>query len=314
VSDGPSLAACASNNLPAVSPLKRGAAALLRSTGVTFLSRAVQRAALTPFIRVLYYHDVPEAMGRAFADQLSALKQAFVPASKADLERLLTAGHWPHERPGIIVTFDDGLRSHSEVVAPILEQLGYEGWFFIPIDLVTSAAEEHPVLASRHGVLHGCDTARDPRIFMTEQQLVELSRRHNVGCHTASHVRLSDDLSDAQLELQIVNAKQRLEAVLGRGVNSFSWVGGEEWAYSPAAASCIARHFEYAFTTNTRVTRPGTSRLLIDRTHVEASFPPALVSLQVSGLMDLYYRPKRKRIAARFALPSARICANVVSD
>jgi peptidoglycan/xylan/chitin deacetylase (PgdA/CDA1 family) len=284
-----------------VNLLKRGAAAVLRGTGMTALSRALHRSALAPFIRVLYYHDVPAAMGRAFADQLAALKQAFVPASRADLERLLTEGHWPHERPGIIVTFDDGLRSHSEVVAPILDQLGYEGWFFVPVDLITSAAEEHPVLASRHGVLHGCDTARDPRVFMTVEQLVALSQRHNIGCHTASHVRLSDDLSEAQLQLQIVSAKQRLEAVLGRAVDSFSWVGGEEWAYSPAAARCIARHFEYAFTTNTRVTRPGTSRLMIDRTHVEASFPSALVSLQVSGLMDLYYRSKRRRIASRFA-------------
>jgi peptidoglycan/xylan/chitin deacetylase (PgdA/CDA1 family) len=284
----------------AVNPLKRGAAAVLRSTGMTTLSRAWQRSALTPFIRVLYYHDVPAAMSRAFADQLLALKQAFVPASRADLERLLTEGHWPHQRPGIIVTFDDGLRSHSEVVAPILDRLGYEGWFFVPIDLLASPAQEHPVLASRHGVLHGCDTARDSRVFMTLEQLVALGQRHNIGCHTASHVRLSDDLSEAQLQLQIVNAKQRLEAVVGRPVDSFSWVGGEEWAYSPAAARCIADHFEYAFTTNTRVTRPGTSRLMIDRTHVEASFPPALVSLQVSGLMDLYYRSKRRRIASRF--------------
>jgi peptidoglycan/xylan/chitin deacetylase (PgdA/CDA1 family) len=149
-----------------------------------------------------------------------------VPASRADLECLLTEGQWPHERPGIIVTFDDGLRSHSEVVAPILDQLGYEGWFFVPVDLIISAADEHPVLASQHGVLHGCDTARDPRVFMTVDQLVALSRRHNVGCHTASHVRLSDDLSEAQLQLQIVSAKQGLEAVLGRPVDSFSWVGG----------------------------------------------------------------------------------------
>jgi peptidoglycan/xylan/chitin deacetylase (PgdA/CDA1 family) len=288
-----------------VNPLKRAAASVLRSTGMTALSRALHRSALRPFIRVLYYHDVPVEMRQAFSDQLIALKEAFVPASRADLERLLSEGHWPHQRPGIIVTFDDGLRSHSEVVAPILEQLGYEGWFFVPVDLVTSPAQEHPALASRHGVLHGCDTARDPRVFMTVEQLVALSQRHNIGCHTASHVRLSDDLTEGQLQLQIVSAKQRLEAVLGRAVDSFSWVGGEEWAYSPAAARCIARHFEYAFSTNTRVARPGTSRLMIDRTHVEAFFPQALVSLQVSGLMDLYYRSKRKRIASRFAPPSA---------
>jgi peptidoglycan/xylan/chitin deacetylase (PgdA/CDA1 family) len=284
-----------------VNPLKRGVAAVLRGAGVTALSRMLHRSALTPFIRVLYYHDVPPAMCEAFANQLAAFQQAFVPASRADLEGLLQNGHWPHERPGILLTFDDGLRSHSEVVAPLLEQFGYEGWFFVPIDLITSSTDQHPLLASRHGVLHGCDTARDPRVFMTEKQLVELSRRHNIGCHTASHVRLSDDLTEGQLQLQIVSAKQRLETVLGRNVDSFSWVGGEEWAYSQAAARCIERHFQYAFTTNTRVTTPRTPRLMIDRTHIEASFPPALVSLQVSGIMDLYYGPKRKRLESRFA-------------
>jgi len=281
-----------------VSPIKRGAAALMSRIGVTSLSSAMQRATHSPFIRVLYYHDVPPAMGAAFERQLQAFKQDYVPASRADLDGLLNHGTWPHDRPGIVVTFDDGLRSHAEVVAPILDKLGYQGWFFVPVRLITLAPAEQPEAAVRHSVLHECDTTRDPRVFMTERQLVALSERHIVGCHTGTHVRLSMKLSESQLHDELVTAQQSLQSILGRKVDAFSWVGGEEWAYSDAAARIVADLFEYAFTTNTSIARHGTSRLNIDRTHVETWFPATLVRFQLSGMMDLYYHQKRQRLSS----------------
>jgi peptidoglycan/xylan/chitin deacetylase (PgdA/CDA1 family) len=282
-----------------VNPLKRATAAVMDRIGVTSLSFAVQRWTLSPFIRVVYYHDVPPALADRFERQLEFLKRSFVPASKADLDRLLTQGVWSHDRPGIIVTFDDGLRSHYEVVAPILDRLGFQGWFFVPVDLVTMPSAEQPAATVRHGVFHDCDTTRDPRVFMSETQVMALSKRHVVGCHTASHVRLSRELSDSQLHIELDNAKRRLEAIVDRNVDAFSWVGGEEWAYSENAARIVANLFKYAFTTNTCVARRGASRLNIDRAHVEASFEPSLVRLHLSGMMDLYYRPKRKRLESR---------------
>lgn len=284
-----------------ISPIKRNTAAWMNRIGVTSLSSAVQRATLSPFIRVLYYHDVPPAMGAAFERQLRSFEQDYRPASKADLDRLLNHGTWPHDRPGIILTFDDGLRSHAEVVAPILDRLGYQGWFFVPARLVTLEPAAQPEAAVRHSVLHECDTTRDPRVFMTEQQLVALSERHIVGCHTSTHVRLSLELSESKLHDELATARQCLEAMVGRPVDAFSWVGGEEWAYSDNAARLVANLFKYAFTTNTSIARHGTSRLNIDRTHVETWFPAALVRFQLSGMMDLYYRGKRRRLRNRLA-------------
>lgn len=283
-----------------VNPVKRGAASLMHRTGLTALSFGLQRLTLSPFIRVVYYHDVPAAMAARFESQLRTFKRYYAPASRADLDGLLDHGTWSHDRPGIILTFDDGLRTHAEVVAPMLDRLGFQGWFFVPANLVTLEPSEQPAAAERHGVLHECDTAADPRVFMSEQQLVALGSRHIVGCHTGTHVRLSAQLPERQLHDELVSAKDRLESILGRRVDSFSWVGGEEWAYSAAAARLVATLFEYAFTTNTSVTRPGASRLKIDRTHVEASFSASLVRLHMSGMMDLYYHPKRRRLDPLF--------------
>jgi peptidoglycan/xylan/chitin deacetylase (PgdA/CDA1 family) len=236
-------------------------------------------------------------MADRFEKQLLLFKDLFVPASKADLETLLSRGVWPHQRPGIILTFDDGLRTHAEVIAPLLDKHEFQGWFFVPVDLLSIPPSEQPAAAERHSVLHDCDTARDPRVFMTAGQVAALADRHIVGCHTATHVRLSKQLGEAELAVELERAKQRLETLLGgRRVDSFSWVGGEEWAYSEAAATIIARLFDYAFTTNTCVTRAGNPQLNIARTHVEAYFSASLVRLQVSGMMDMYYRSKRKRL------------------
>jgi len=284
-----------------VNPVKRRAAALMHRFGVTLLSSGLQRLMLSPFIRVVYYHDVPVTMANEFERQLVSFKQHYVPAAKADLDGLLNHGAWPHDRPGIIVTFDDGLRTHAEVVAPILDRLGFQGWFFVPVDLVTVPPSEQPESAVRHGVLHDCDTEADPRVFMSEQQLTALGARHIVGCHTGTHVRLSDQLTETQMCDELISAKHRLESIVNRKVESFSWVGGEEWAYSAAAARIIAKLFDYAFTTNTSITRAGNSRLNIDRTHVEASFSAALVQLHLSGMMDLYYHRKRRRLDYRLS-------------
>jgi peptidoglycan/xylan/chitin deacetylase (PgdA/CDA1 family) len=294
---------------PAAAPswVKRAVAAILAATGVTSAGFTLQRLSWMPFIRVVYYHDVPVRLQSAFREQLRLFERLFVPAARHDLEVLLRQGTWPHAKPGIILTFDDGLRSHSEVAAPLLEEFGFQGWFFVPAGLVTLDPTLQPEAAVRHNVQHEWDTGSDPRVFMTRQQLVELARRHVVGCHTETHERLSRQLSAEQLHAQIPGAQLRLESLLGQRVDAFSWVGGEEWAYCAPAMREIAGRFDYAFTTNTAVTRPGTRALEINRTHIEPGFPPSLVRLQLSGLMDLYYRNKRRRLAPQFALEPGRV-------
>jgi peptidoglycan/xylan/chitin deacetylase (PgdA/CDA1 family) len=137
---------------------------------------------------------------------------------------------------------------------------------------------------------------------MSTEQLQSLARRHIIGCHTATHMRLTGALSEAELEREIVDAKRSLEKAVGESVDSFAWVGGEESSYSNGAARRISRLFRYSFTTNCRVATPNTSPLQIDRTHLEADFAPSLLRFQLSGLMDLLYVLKRRRLSARGAV------------
>jgi peptidoglycan/xylan/chitin deacetylase (PgdA/CDA1 family) len=289
--------------------MNRAKVALARAFDATGLNATLLRArawASPRHVRALNYHDVPPSQAAAFAAQLRFYRERFVPVGHAQLGRLL-AGEWPHERPGLILSFDDGLRSHADVCAPLLERHGFPGWFMVPVGFVDAPAAAQRAFADEHGI-HASDEYGDGRLAMTVDDVRALDARgHVIGCHTDLHVRLSDALTDAELEREIARAKARLEQMLGHDADVFAWVGGEEWSYSRRAARAIgAAGFRFGFMTNHAVVVPGQDPLQLQRSHVEASFPPHLVRFHMSGFMDLVYAPKRRRVNRLTALAPRR--------
>src|SRR5215475_5125949 len=91
---------------------QRSAALAMDMTGVNWLLFRRQIARLSPFIRLINYHDVPPCHSENFDRQLQFLKRRYVPTDRAGLMELL-AGRWRHDRPGLLISFDDGLKSHA---------------------------------------------------------------------------------------------------------------------------------------------------------------------------------------------------------
>lgn len=101
-----------------------------------------------------------------------------------------------------------------------------------------------------------------------------VGRGHEIGCHTASHLRLRESVAGGRLEDEIPRAKGRLEAELRQEAASFAWVGGESDTYSSSSFSAVKRAgFRYAFTTLSAPLCPGDEPLLIHRTVLDRSRP-----------------------------------------
>ena len=251
---------------------------------------------LGPHARAVNYHDVPPILADAFEKQLCFYAEHFTPVGLAELRDLL-AGKWTSRRPGIILTFDDGLRSHADVVAPLLDQYGLPGWFMVPVDFVETEAGGQAGFAKQNSIQWAEGGFADERIAMTWDDLRRLDGPHVIGCHTRSHVRLNAGLTADDLRHEIAGAKRRLEQALGHEVVVFAWVGGEERSYSTAAARAIQEAgFELGFMTNNAVIRAGTAGLQLQRSNIEADFPFELLRLTMSGFYDLLYLPKRRRV------------------
>jgi peptidoglycan/xylan/chitin deacetylase (PgdA/CDA1 family) len=278
-----------------VNPAKLALARLLSASGLSPLLLAAQRWLRSPHIRIVNYHDVPPSRAAAFEAQVRFLAQRFAPVSFDDLVACLR-GEWRRTKPGLVFSFDDGLRSHADVAAPILERFGFVGWFFAPVGFIDEPVASQLAWSRAHQIAAAPEFP-DPRIALSWDDVRRLGVRHVVGCHTWDHVRLVSTLSRAQLEREIAGAKRRLERELGREVAAFCWVGGEEETYSAEAARAIrAAGFRLGFMTNNALVRPGCDPLQLQRTNLEADFPLEVLRFQISGALDWMYAPKRRRV------------------
>ena len=266
--------------------VKRKLASVFDATGINGAAFAVQKGLLSPFVRVVNYHDIQAQHIGNFEAHLGFYSERFVNVNEATLRALLKDGQWPHDKPGIIISFDDGMRSHFEVAAPLLEKYGFTGWFFVPAGWIAERIASNEEAADRVG---------DQKTLTTEQ-VRQLDSHHVVGCHTETHCRLTKDLPEERIRFETLGAKRSLEDLLGRTVDIFCWVGGEENTYSKTASDLIRQAYSLGFMTNTAVVRRGTDPMQIQRTNIEAENPLSLVRFQLAGFLDLIYLPKRRRV------------------
>lgn len=262
---------------------------------LTRLGHHLQRLTLQPFIRAVNYHGVSARYSDNLEAQLQYYGRHFQPVDYNQLKSFVR-GEWkPRGKPGLLITFDDGLRSHATVAAPLLEKYGFKGWFFVPVGLI-DVAEAEQRAAARNARIDVASESGD-RVFLDWEQVRALARNHVVGCHTRTHCRLSAQIPEDRLWEEIVLSKQELELRVGRTIDVFSWVGGEEESYSNRAAALIrAANYQLGFMTNHCVIPQLANQLQLQRSNIEAHDPLWMVRFQLSGIMDVLYMKKRQRV------------------
>lgn len=237
------------------------------------------------YIRAINYHDTPKKFEYNFEQQIIFYKRNFCPVDLNDLEDLIS-GKWEKEKPGLIISFDDGLKSNYTVAAPLLEKYGFTGWFFMPVGLIgTGKCKDF------------YHTGNENCSYMSWDEITKLNKNHIIGCHTLTHCRLFSSLSEEKLKQEIINSKEILESKLNSKNDIFCWVGGEEETYTAKAAKYIREAgYRYSFMTNNKLIFPGENRFQLQRTNIEVDWPLSLVKFYLSGIMDIIYIVKRNRV------------------
>lgn len=121
-------------------------------------------------------------------------------------------------RPGYLLTFDDGTRDHFEIVAPLLRDRGARGIFFVPTAKIGTQGR------------------------VTSEEVRALSDAgHEIGCHSHDHIRL-DTLDAAAVRTQLSTAVAQLRAITGRETRWFAPPGGFCSAHVRQAAAELGLH------------------------------------------------------------------------
>jgi len=249
------------------------------------------------YIRSIFYHDTPPEHASMFEEHMKFLKKHYYPVSLLELRKFLNSGEWDKDKPGLLISFDDGLRSNYDVAVPIMERYGFKGWHFVPSMVLDLEDSKQLEFGEQHSIFTSVNYT-DHRIFLSLKEVKELEKRgHVIGSHTKTHQRMPSSTSERLLKEEIVDSKRMLEDYLGHDVESFCWVGGEEENYSKFAADLIrSTKYNFSFMTNVAPILPKTNQYQLNRTYVKCSWPYFLFSFQLSGIMDIYYAGKRKRV------------------
>ncbi len=188
----------------------------------------------------LMYHEL-ELPGRAMAQADPGYVRYILPQNAfRDQMHWLRQQGWrglsvseallgPTEK-SVTITFDDGCETDLIAAAPVLSDCGFRATYYI-----TSGFLDKPG-------------------YLSAAQLRELySSGYEIGCHSMTHSYLND-LSPSALRMEIVDAKMKLEDIIGSNVEHFSCPGGRYDARTIA----MARQAGYRSVANSR-TRVNTS-------------------------------------------------------
>lgn len=117
----------------------------------------------------------------------------------------------------VVLTFDDAVKSHRTVVAPLLKQLGFQATFFI-----TQA------------------WMKDQANFLTWEEVAEIYRMgFEIGNHSWTHANFSKAETAAKLGEELQMVEKELARVGVPKPISFAWCGN---AFGPAAIAQLRQH------------------------------------------------------------------------
>lgn len=182
------------------------------------------------YIRMIQYQNTASVDADRFENEIAAYAEHFCPVTTEDLDRFFETRKWPKKKPGLVIALFDGLRNQYDVMYPLLEKCGFCGWFFIPAFFMDISAGKQLSYAQAHELADICaDEYTDGRYALSWSEIQELSKHHEICCHTGSHAELQLNASPEMLQHEIVDAKRLIEQHIDKQVNVFSWKYGGEY-------------------------------------------------------------------------------------
>lgn len=187
----------------------------------------IHEAARTARVPVLMYHDILaekevffDVTVEEFANHLKRIdEEGLTPISFDQLYDHLRSGAPLPPKP-VLLTFDDGYLGHYTHVYPLLKQYQYPAVF----SLFTGKLDGEVAGRSTVTWEQAQEMAADPLI--------------TIAAHSVMHPRDLRELNDAELQREVVESKERLEAQLGIPIRYFTYPEGN---YDERVAAAVAQ-------------------------------------------------------------------------
>lgn len=208
---------------------------------MSILTAEHQRASFASgaFLRVVNWHNTPEAERAKLRTDLASYAQHYEPVSPEDLDRLFETGQWRKPKPGFIPVFYDSYLNNATVAAPVCDELGLTAWFFPPTAFLSVPPDDQRAYANAHNIDLVEEERDQPALAMTWEHIEVISRRHVVAAHTANHVQASEVQTRQDVEREVLAPVRQIEQVTGVRPPAFAWLYGTPFDPSSVAGRAL---------------------------------------------------------------------------
>ncbi len=188
------------------------------------------------YIRVVNYHNTDPVDAERFEREIASFAEHFTSVSIADIDRFFETRKWHKDKPGLIPAVFEGFRNNHDVMLPILEKYGFKAWYYIPSFFMDIPVKEQLRFTEHYDLtVYRPEVYPDGRYAMNWDEVRAVAKNHEICCHTGNHFQIHRDTPDFDMYREIVVAKRVLEEQIGRPVDVFCWLYGEEYSYNTRA-------------------------------------------------------------------------------
>jgi peptidoglycan/xylan/chitin deacetylase (PgdA/CDA1 family) len=241
---------------------------------------------------VLNYHGTQVKFIQNFIEQINYLKKHYEIISPSQFENLVKL---KKEIKGkkLVLTFDDGVKNNKYAIEE-LDKLGISAYFFaVPQYIDTPIADQKKFFLKniRPITHHEIDNEIEDFLSLSWDDLIEISKKHTIGCHTYSHTMLKNTLDREELENEIIESKLIIESHIGKNVTSFCSINNTLLTIGKKEDELLRQNYWYHFTTfggnNLRI-----DPFLIKRINVESHWLKGALKFALSPFE--FYRWSKK--------------------
>lgn len=178
-----------------------------------------------PMIRVVNFHNTPRTNAAQIERQLTQYSKDFTSVNETELRDYMRTGQWTKSKPGMLPVVYEGYRNGFDVMAPLLEQYNFVGWYFIITEFIKCTIAEQLPYALSHHIAMQTREYPDGRYALSWDEIRKLSQKHVIASHARNHSELSKLTAEVR-EREVMGAQEDFKANLGRPVLAFASLRG----------------------------------------------------------------------------------------
>ncbi|WP_290538038.1 polysaccharide deacetylase family protein [Alcanivorax sp.] len=186
--------------------------------------------------------------------------------------------------PKVAFTFDDGFDDCSEYIAPVLNEFGIKGCFFINPNFCLGSESYRKEFSERAVLLPG-------KLPMEVAQVRKLADQgHVIGAHTMDHALLLSNDDDFLVD-QIVHCKRAVESISEKKCDDFAWTYGGYKHISQKAIDLALSCYGNVLSSDNHhyyLGNDGENLSVINRRHFEPYWPSSHVKYFLSKKKSSY--------------------------